>query len=202
MKSCRRRTKVLPFACVYASLVHLFAAVLGIPRVRYFGREPYASVMVMDLLGPSLEDLFNFCGRKFTLKTVLMLADQMVSRLEHVHSRALLHRDVKPDNFLIGSTSHHQHNPHNYTLYCRHPQEGQHRSHHRLWPRKTLRGRAHQATHSLQRRKFAHRHRALRFHQHAPWHRSVLLTCCCSCLFLLLLFTVFHCICRCSTIAA
>ncbi|GBF96098.1 casein kinase [Raphidocelis subcapitata] len=74
----------------------------GIPSLRWYGIEGEYNVMVIDLLGPSLEDLFNFCGRKFTVKTVLMLADQMISRVEYVHSRSFIHRDIKPDNFLMG----------------------------------------------------------------------------------------------------
>jgi len=47
--------------------------------------------MVFDLLNPSLEDLFNFCDRKFSLKTVLMLVDQLICRLDYIHSKDVIH---------------------------------------------------------------------------------------------------------------
>ncbi|KAF8279987.1 hypothetical protein TcBrA4_0098870 [Trypanosoma cruzi] len=79
------------------------AAGRGHPQHSFLWREGEFNVMVMDLLGPSLEDLFSFCDRKLSLKTTLMLAEQMIARIEFVHSKSVIHRDMKPDNFLMGT---------------------------------------------------------------------------------------------------
>ena len=52
---------------------------VGVPQVHHFGQEGLHNVLVIDLLGPNLEDLFDLCGRKFSIKTVCMAAKQMVS---------------------------------------------------------------------------------------------------------------------------
>ncbi|KAI3397778.1 hypothetical protein diail_10432 [Diaporthe ilicicola] len=75
---------------------------VGIPHVLWFGQECEYFVLAHELLGPSLEDLFNYCDRKFSLKTVLLIADQTVSRIQYIHSKDILHRDITPSNFLMG----------------------------------------------------------------------------------------------------
>jgi casein kinase 1 len=77
----------------------------GIPHLYHTATEGEFNVMVMELLGPSLENLFSQFDKKFTLKTTLMLADRMIKRIEYVHSKGFVHCDIKPDNFLIGTST-------------------------------------------------------------------------------------------------
>jgi len=88
----------------------LLKGVAAVPSVRWYGvadghefQSQRYNYMVMDLLGLSLNDLLQSCGDRLSLKTVLMLSDQMIVRLEELHGLSIVHRDVKPENFAMGS---------------------------------------------------------------------------------------------------
>ncbi|CBZ51093.1 putative Casein kinase one (CK1) TgCK1b [Neospora caninum Liverpool] len=89
----------------YKLLKHLQGGA-GIAQVFCCETEGDHNIMVMELLGPSLEDVFNLCNRTFSLKTILLLADQFLQRVEYIHSKNFIHRDIKPDNFLLGNAGH------------------------------------------------------------------------------------------------
>lgn len=85
-----------------ARILHKLQGKERSPDFIWYGEEGDYKVLIMDLLGPSLDDLYLYCDKQFTLKTCLMLFDQGIQWLENLHEKDIIHRDIKPENFWIG----------------------------------------------------------------------------------------------------
>ena len=77
----------------------------GIPELYSYGYNSNYNLMVMELLGQSLNDLFKLKNKKFSLKTTCMLGIQMIDRIEYIHSLKVIHTNLKPNSFLLGKNS-------------------------------------------------------------------------------------------------
>lgn len=90
-------------ALVYSTLTKASKGKISpIPQYYFYGPAMNCSMLVLELLSFSLDTLFKACHSSFSLKTTLQLADQMIERLEFMHSVGYIHRDLKPDNFMMG----------------------------------------------------------------------------------------------------
>ena len=85
------------------SVIYQYLAGLqGIPNVKWFGKDAVNCYMVLNLLGDSLQTLIND-KKIFSLKLVLQIGLQIIFILKSIHEKGLVHRDIKPDNFLLGN---------------------------------------------------------------------------------------------------
>lgn len=88
-----------------ASTLHLASGGVGIPRIRYFGSYKKWSVMITDDCGFCLDEIFEKSGRYFSMQTILLLATQLLARLQFLHSRNIVHGNLCPRSFAVGGPS-------------------------------------------------------------------------------------------------
>lgn len=88
-----------------SKLYKILGNTTGICSLHWFGVFNEHTTMVMDLLGPSLEELFNKSERYFSQLCIMNIADQVMERIHYIHSKGIIHRDIKPENFALGKNN-------------------------------------------------------------------------------------------------
>lgn len=97
------KTEKSIFLCNEAKIYRIIAGETGFPNIREMYCDNGMNALIIDLLGDSISSLFRKANNYFPLKTTLMLIEQMLSRLQFLHSKGIVHNDLKPSNFLVGT---------------------------------------------------------------------------------------------------
>jgi len=85
-----------------AKCLKVLQGVPGIPAIFWSGVEGEFNVLILEFLGPNLQDLLSVCGGRFSIKTTVLLGIQILDILKCIQAKGFVHRDIKPENICLG----------------------------------------------------------------------------------------------------
>ena len=98
-KKCGSRNSLIKEYEIYKQLNNN----IYFPKIHLYTQERESNILILDLNGPSIKKIFSRFNKQFSLKTILMLSIQILKRLEFIHSKNIIHCDIKPDNIILGA---------------------------------------------------------------------------------------------------